>query len=146
MNYYLTAVFTNKYVTIPALTWFLAQLFKLIVTLVKKEKDFSRLIGTGGMPSSHSCFVVSLCAVIGKNAGLDSVAFGISFALAMIVMSDAAGVRHEAGKQAKLINALMTSQFPGEQFNERLKELLGHKPLEVLVGALLGIVTGVLLG
>jgi len=135
-----------KYITIPALTWFVAQLFKLLSTLIKKDFDLKRIFGTGGMPSSHTCFVVSLCAVIGKTAGVESAAFGISFAFAIVVMIDAAGVRQAAGKQAKLLNSLMSAHFPGDVFNERLKELLGHKPLEVLVGAILGIVMGVLLG
>jgi len=121
-------------------------LFKLLVTVVKKEMDLTRLFGTGGMPSSHTCYVVSLCTVIGKSAGVDSVAFGISFAFALVVMSDAAGVRQAAGKQAKLINALMNAHFPGETFNENLKELIGHKPLEVLVGALLGFAAGLIFG
>lgn len=146
MSYYITAFFSNKYITVPALTWFLAQLFKVIVTIVKRDMDFSRLFGTGGMPSSHACYVVSLCTVIGKTTGVDTAAFGISFAFALVVMSDAAGVRQEAGKQAKLLNLLMTAQFPGEAFNERLKELIGHKPREVLVGAALGLFMGLLLG
>jgi len=146
MSYYISAIFSNRYITVPALTWFLAQLFKLLVTVVKRELDFSRLLGTGGMPSSHSCFVVSLCTVIGKSAGVDSAAFGIAFAFAMVVMSDAAGVRLEAGKQAKLLNTLMTEQLTGETLNARLKELIGHKPLEVLVGAAFGLFMGILLG
>ena len=146
MGNFLSALFTNKYITVPALTWFLAQLFKLLVTLVKKEVDFTRLFGTGGMPSSHSCYVTSLCTVIGKSAGVDSAAFGISFAVALVVMSDAAGVRQAAGKQAKLLNSLMSTHFPGDAFNERLKELIGHKPLEVLVGAIFGLVVGIMLG
>jgi len=146
MSHYVSAIFSNKFITIPALTWFIAQLFKLIYALVKKELALSRLFGTGGMPSSHSCFVVSLCTVIGKTTGVESVAFAISFAFALIVMADAAGVRQEAGKQAKLLNSLMTTHFPGEVFNEKLKELIGHKPLEVLVGAIFGFITGIILG
>lgn len=144
---YVSSIFTNKYFMVPALTWFAAQIYKLVFTLVKYKKlDFTRLFGTGGMPSSHTCYVVSLCVVIGKNLGVGSVYFGVAFAFAMVVISDAAGVRQEAGKQAKLLNELMATQFPGDDFNERLKELIGHKPLEVLIGAILGIVSGLVLG
>jgi acid phosphatase family membrane protein YuiD len=146
MNF-LEAIFQNKYVTIPALTWFIAQMYKLIYTLIRyKELDFTRLFGTGGMPSSHTCYVVSLCTVIGKSSGVDTVAFGVSFAFALIVMSDAAGVRQAAGKQAKLLNSLMSTHFKDDAFNENLKELIGHKPLEVLIGAILGVLTGAILG
>jgi len=143
----LPSIFTNRYVMIPALTWFLAQMFKLVSTLIRYKKlDFMRLFGTGGMPSSHTGFVVSLCAVIGKNVGVDSALFGIAFVFALIVMSDAAGVRQEAGKQAKILNSLMSTHFPSEEYNEKLKELIGHRPLEVLIGAILGIIIGIALG
>jgi acid phosphatase family membrane protein YuiD len=144
---YIGIIFQNKYVTVPALTWFIAQMFKLVFTLFKyKEFDFMRLFGTGGMPSSHTGYVVALCTVIGKSAGVDSMVFGLSFAFAIIVMSDAAGVRQAAGKQAKLLNSLMSTHFPGEAFNEQLKELIGHKPLEVLIGAILGLIMGIIFG
>ena len=142
-----STVLHNKYITVPALAWFIAQMYKLIFTLIKyKELDFTRLYGTGGMPSSHSSYVVSLCAVVGKSEGVGTAVFGVSVAFALIVMSDAAGVRQAAGKQAKMLNALMSTHFPGDTFNERLIELIGHKPPEVLIGALLGVFIGVLLG
>ena len=143
----LQSIFLNRYITIPALTWLIAQIYKLIFTLVKyKELDFTRLFGMGGMPSSHTCYVVSLCTVIGKSYGTDTALFGISFAFALVVMSDAAGVRQAAGKQAKLLNSLMSTHFQDVEFNEKLKELIGHKPLEVLIGAILGVFMGVILG
>ena len=146
MNF-IVALFQNKFVTVPALAWFIAQMYKLLFTLIKyKELDFTRLFGTGGMPSSHTSYVVTLCTVIGKAVGVDSALFGVSFAFSLIVMSDAAGVRQAAGKQAKLLNALVSTHFPGDTFGVTLKELIGHKPLEVLIGAILGIVTGMLLG
>ena len=144
---FITSILNSKFIIVPALTWFIAQMYKVVFTLVKyKELDFTRLYGTGGMPSSHSSYVVSLCAVIGKSEGVGTAVFGISMAFALIVMSDAAGVRQAAGKQAKLLNALMSTHFPGEAFNERLIELVGHKPLEVLIGAMLGLLVGLLLG
>lgn len=143
----LTSLLSSKYVTVPALTWFIAQAFKLVSTLIRyRELDMTRIFGTGGMPSSHTGYVVSLCTVVGRNAGVDSAAFGIALAFAVVVMSDAAGVRQAAGKQAKLINSLMSAHFPSEAFNERLKELIGHRPLEVLIGAVLGLIMGFALG
>ncbi|MCL2057479.1 MAG: divergent PAP2 family protein [Oscillospiraceae bacterium] len=146
MNF-ITTIFQNKYITVPALAWFIAQSAKLVYSLIKfKKLDFRLLYGTGGMPSSHTGYVVSLCTVIGKSTGVDSAAFGLSFAFALVVMIDAAGVRQAAGKHARLLNTLMSTHFPGDAFNERLKELIGHKPLEVLIGAILGVLTGALLG
>jgi len=143
----ISAFLTSKYITVPALAWFIAQMYKLIFTLIKyKELDFTRLYGTGGMPSSHTCYVVSLCAVVGKRAGVDSASFGIALAFALVVMTDSAGVRQAAGKQAKLLNTLMSTHFSGDAFNDKLKELIGHKPLEVLIGAILGLLLGIALG
>ena len=140
-------IIKNKFVTVPILTWFLAQSFKLVSTLViYKELDWTRIFGTGGMPSSHVGYVVTLCALIGKNIGVESAAFGITLAFAFVVISDAAGVRQAAGKQAKLLNSLMNAHFSGDEFYVHLKELIGHKPLEVLVGAALGMTVGLVLG
>jgi acid phosphatase family membrane protein YuiD len=142
-----SSLLSNKYITVPAFTWFIAQMFKLISTRIKYGKlDLMRLFGTGGMPSSHTGFVVALCTVIGKNMGLDSAMFGIAFAFAMIVMSDAGGVRQAAGKQAKVLNTLISTHFTDDDFNEKLKELIGHRPLEVLIGAVLGLLFGIFLG
>jgi len=121
--------------------WFIAQLLKVIFVLISQKKvDFTRLIGSGGMPSSHSAFVVALMTSVGKKLGLDSPEFAITFVLAMIVMYDAAGVRQATGQQAKILNRII--EHWGEDdpkfVEERLKELIGHTKFEVLVGALLG--------
>ena len=140
-------LFTNKAITIPFVAWLIAQLIKVTSSLVIDRKiDLSRIIGSGGMPSSHTSYVVALATVIGKNNGWDSMEFGIVCAFAIIVMHDAAGVRQAAGKHAKLLNSLVSTHFPGDEFNEKLKELLGHKPLEVIVGAIMGVTLGLLLG
>ena len=137
----------NTSITVPALAWIIAQLIKAGTDLATQRRiDFRRLVSAGGMPSSHTAYVVSLAAVVGKNEGVSSALFAACLAFAMVVMYDAAGVRRAAGKQAKLLNALMSTHFPGEAFNERLKELIGHKPLEVLVGAIFGVIMGVMLG
>ena len=144
---YINTLFSNKTIIIPALTWFLAQAIKVFTSyFIYKKFDFRRWFGSGGMPSSHAAYVTSLAAVVAKNEGVGSTLFGISVAFSFIVMHDAVGVRQAAGKQAKLLNSLMSTHFSGEDFNEKLKELLGHKPLEVFVGAVMGLVFGVNFG
>ena len=146
MNY-MQAVLDNKTVTVPALAWFIAQTLKVLICIfIYKNYTFDRWFGSGGMPSSHTAYVISLTAVLGKNHGLSSTSFGIAVAFSFIVMYDAVGVRRAAGKQAQLLNSLMTTHFAGEEFYEKLKELLGHKPLEVFVGALLGLAIGINFG
>jgi len=144
---YIDAIVNNRTVTVPMFAWFLAQLLKVINVLVSSKKiDFTRFIGSGGMPSSHSAFIVSLTTVVAKIKGLDSAEFGISLAVSLIVMYDAAGVRRAAGKQAKVLNQLIHTHNDKVQFDEKLKELLGHSPFEVFMGALLGILIGIWLG
>lgn len=97
------------------------------------------------MPSSHSAVVVSLATLIGKNVGVDTPLFAVSVILACIVMYDAAGVRRAAGKQAQLLNKLVeTPGLTGVQVTEKLVEVLGHTPTQVLVGALIGLVVGII--
>lgn len=139
-------IFQNKYIYVPLLTWFSIQLFKVIHDLVVTKKfNFKRIMGAGGMPSSHSAVVMSLSTMIGKSEGFGTPIFAISFAFAMIVMYDAAGVRRAAGKQAQLLNKLVeTPGLTGIQVQEKLVEVLGHTPKQVLVGALIGIIVGVI--
>ena len=125
------------------LAWFIAQLIKVVTVIVTTKKiDFRRVVGSGGMPSSHSSFVTSLATAIGIDCGLASPEFAISVVLALIVMYDAAGVRRAAGQQAKILNQMIELWEKGDfSSNEkRLKELLGHTPLEVIMGAIFGIV------
>ena len=137
-----------KYLIVPFATWFFIQLFKLIYDLVTtKQFNFKRILGAGGMPSSHSAVVVSLCTMIGKNYGIQSAIFGLSVIFAFVVMYDAAGVRRAAGKQAKLLNKIV--QTPGltnVEVTEKLQEVLGHTPIQVFVGALIGFVVGMIFG
>lgn len=144
---FVKAVLSNKVVVIPALAWLVAQTLKVIGVIINERKlDFTRFIGSGGMPSSHSSYVVSLSAVIGKNYGWDSGLFGVTVAFALIVMYDAAGIRRAAGKQAKVLNKLIYSYNHKIHFDEKLKELLGHTPFEVIMGAVLGLFLGISLG
>ncbi|NLK97514.1 divergent PAP2 family protein [Defluviitalea saccharophila] len=136
------SIFSNEILRTSILAWFIAQVSKMILVLIQSRKmDFSRLVGSGGMPSSHSAFVMSMCVAVGEQMGYDSPFFGACLVIGLIVMYDAAGVRRAAGKQAAVLNKIIEEIEHDElHFEERLKELLGHTPIEVLVGAVLGIV------
>ena len=99
MNEYFAQLFTNKYLIVPILTWFFIQTFKVIWDLVTTKKfNFKRILGAGGMPSSHTAVVMSLSTLIGKEYGFNSPIFALSMVFAFVVMYDAAGVRRAAGK------------------------------------------------
>lgn len=137
-------VLENKWLWIPVITWFVVQCMKVIFELIRYKKlNLKRMIGSGGMPSSHSALVCSLATSIGITEGLDSPIFALSVALALIVMYDAAGVRRAAGKQAKILNQLIESEGKNINVHEKLTELLGHTPLQVYVGAIIGIAMAV---
>ena len=147
MNNTFLGLVTNKYIHIPILLWLGIQLFKLIYDLVTTKKfNFKRILGAGGMPSSHSAVVMSLATLIGKNFGVDSAIFALSILFAFIVMYDACGVRRAAGKQAKVLNDIVnTKGLSNGQVQEKLQEALGHTPTQVFVGALIGLIAGLLL-
>ena len=144
MDFFLQILY-NKYIYIPFLTWFFIQLFKLIYDLMTTKKfNFKRIIGAGGMPSSHSAVVMSLAIMIGKEYGFDSSTFALALIFAMVVMYDAAGVRRAAGKQATLLNKIVdTPGLSGIEVQEKLVEVLGHTPVQVFVGAAIGIIVGI---
>ena len=137
-----------RYLVVPFATWFFIQLFKLIYDLVTtKQFNFKRILGAGGMPSSHSAVVVSLATMIGKSQSITSPIFGLSIIFAFVVMYDAAGVRRAAGKQAKLLNKIVqTPGLTGVEVTEKLQEVLGHTPTQVFVGALIGVIVGMIFG
>lgn len=137
-----------KYLIIPFAVWFCIQLFKVIWDLVVTHKfNFKRILGAGGMPSSHSAVVTSLATMIGKAQGINSEIFALSVIFSCVVMYDAAGVRRAAGKQAKLLNKLVeTPGLSNLQVQEKLVEVLGHTPTQVFVGATIGIVVGLIFG
>lgn len=137
----------NKCVYIPFILWFLIQTFKVLTELiVNKKLDVKRIIGAGGMPSSHSAVVCSLATCIGKQYGFDSGIFAISMVMAFVVMYDAAGVRRAAGKQARILNKILeTPGLTTGEVQEKLVEVLGHTPIQVFVGAILGIAIGAIL-
>lgn len=131
-------------VLVSAVTgWVVAQLLKTIIDfMLNKSFSAERLVGSGGMPSSHSATVCALVVSSGICFGVSSFEFAVSFILAAVVMYDATGVRRETGKQAKLLNLILEQdifQLNNHQFQEKLKEFVGHTPLQVFAGAILGI-------
>ncbi|MBR3643721.1 MAG: divergent PAP2 family protein [Lachnospiraceae bacterium] len=144
---YLTELLHNRVLIISICSWMTAQIIKTIIdVIISKELNLERLVGAGGMPSCHSATVCALATSSGLIYGLGSFAFAISCVFAVVVMYDARGVRRETGNQAVLLNRMMDYIKATEpvqwkiQFNqEKLKELVGHTPLQVVVGALLGI-------
>lgn len=147
MNVVFTEIFSNKYLGIPILTWFFIQTFKVVWDLVTTRKfNFKRILGAGGMPSSHTAVVMSLSTLIGREYGFNSPLFALSMVFAFIVMYDAAGVRRAAGKQARLLNKIIeTPGLSDIEVQEKLVEVLGHTPTQVIVGAIIGIIVGAVL-
>ncbi len=143
----ITSIISNKFLYVPFTLWFLIQLFKVVYDLITTKKfNFKRILGAGGMPSSHSAVVVSLATLVGKYEGVDSATFALAVIFSFIVMYDAAGVRRAAGKQAKLLNKMIeTPGLSSLEVHERLVEVLGHTPIQVLVGALVGVMAGLIL-
>lgn len=140
-----TSLFTNFPLVCAGTGWFIAQILK-VFTGVFKLRKFSitaLLFGHGGMPSSHSASVTALAISCGLYAGFDSGLFAVAVMFAIIVMGDAAGVRHETGEQAKILNRITRDLFKSgslEEVDQNLKELVGHTPLQVVVGSSLGLV------
>lgn len=139
-------IINNKCIVVPIILWFFIQVFKVITDLiVNKRLNVKRIVGAGGMPSSHSAIVSSLAILVGREYGFDSGIFAVALITAFIVMYDAAGVRRAAGKQARIINKILdTPGLSTEEVQEKLVEALGHTPIQVFVGALLGIIVGIL--
>lgn len=147
MNYFIELI--HNYVLAAAgISWISAQIVKTIIDLlINKELNFERLVGSGGMPSCHSATVCALAVASALEYGLGSGVFAVAAIFAIVVMYDARGVRRETGTQAVIINQIMdyfNSEHPEKiEFNtENLKELIGHTPLQVLIGAIFGIAMG----
>ena len=143
----LNDLLSNRALWVSIAAMFGVQLWKFISPLLFQHRfDPSRLWETGGMPSSHSALVTALAASVGMNSGFGSTSFAIAVALAIVVMYDAAGIRQAAGKQAQKINQIVNELLSGHPLNEeQLRELLGHTPLQVAVGAVIGALAGWLL-
>ncbi len=137
-------VFLTAFITV-----IIAQILKIIYNFVREGKvDFRIITSTGGMPSSHSASVMALTTAVGIESGWNSPLFGVTLFFSLIVMYDAAGIRRAAGRQAEILNRIMDDLYQGRTLyeeGEKLKELLGHTPVEVIVGAILGVVVALML-
>ena len=140
------ALLDNRILVASFIAWVIAQLTKTVYELIRYRKlQLSRMVSAGGMPSSHSALVTGLATATGRVVGIESAAFAISLVLAAIVMYDAAGVRRAVSLQARILNQMIDEAFQGKPFAEkRLRELIGHTPIQVIVGGLLGVVVALI--
>lgn len=141
--HYITDLISNHILLVTLNAWLLAQILKLIINIIVTRKfDITRLVGDGGMPSAHSATVSSLATICGLVYGLSSFEFAITFIFSTIVCRDAMGVRLETGKQAVILNDIVEAfeSLTKKDITEvKLKEFVGHTPIQVLAGVILGI-------
>ena len=139
------ALFANDVLGVCVVAWLVAQLSKPILHYAHTRRiNLRYLVSAGGMPSSHSAVVVALATRIGFDTGLSSIDFALSVVFAAVVMYDAAGVRRAVSVQARILNRMLAEMIEAQHFNEeRLRELVGHTPFEVFVGALIGALTAI---
>ena len=140
----ISEITTNEVLIIPIVAWFITQLVKMIIELLKGNGlDFRYLVSSGGMPSSHSAIVSALAIAVGMIHGFDSTVFGITVVLALIVMYDAAGVRQSVSKQSIVLNDIVRELRDKHPHLDRLKadlrELIGHTPFQVIIGSAIGV-------
>jgi len=139
-------LFKNKVFLAAVMSWLTAQSIKVLLGIVREKRfNFKWFVGTGGMPSSHVAGVSALVTAVGLIIGLESVIFAVSLVFAIIVMFDAQGVRQATGEQAEVLNEITDDiYFKRGLKEEKLKELIGHTQVEVLVGAMLGVIVALL--
>ena len=135
-------IFDNKILVITLTVWAVAQGIKVLLGVMREKRfNFRWFIGTGGMPSSHAAAAAALATTVGREVGFDSIAFALSAVFALVTMFDAQGVRRSAGQQAAILNQILDDIYwKGKIETDRLFELIGHSPLEVIIGCLLGLV------
>ena len=145
-------IFSNRVLCSSVLSWFIAQMIKTLLVFITTKKFVpERIFGPGGMPSAHSASVTALSISTCRVCGIQSVEFALAFVFAAVVMYDATSVRRQAGEHAKAINKVVDKVDKMEEDDDdvlninQLKEVLGHTPLEVLAGALLGILIAMLI-
>lgn len=147
---FITELVHNQILVSAVLGWLVAQVLKTLIYLcLTKKFVWERMVGSGGMPSSHSATVCALATATGMQCGGGSAVFAITVIFAIIVMHDAMGVRRETGRQGRVLNEMMeifTKMGSKISVEDSLKEFVGHTPLQVLMGALLGILIALLLG
>ena len=128
-----------KYILVPVLLWLAIQTSKVVVDCIEKKKiTLRRLLGSGGMPSSHSAVMVSITVMLGKNIGFKSPIFALACFMTLVVMQDAIGVRRQVGKQAKYLNEILMDKNTSTE--EKFQEMVGHTPFQVLIGLIVGLI------
>ncbi len=137
----------NHILIVTLIAWILAQSIKVVIGVIRQRKfDFRWFVGPGGVPSSHAAGASALTTSIGLKIGFDTVPFALAAAFAIVVMFDAQNVRRAAGKQARILNKMMEDIYWQRRIKEaQLRELLGHTPVEVFLGMILGIFIAVIL-
>lgn len=143
---YLSEFSKNYIFWTSAASWIIAQTIKVILGVIREKKfNFKWFVGTGGMPSSHAAGVSALATSVGVTYGFDSALFAIVLTFTLIVLFDAQGVRLATGKQARILNNMLDDIYWKKKFDEaKLKELVGHTPIEVFAGVFLGILISLL--
>lgn len=146
MSTFFSELMDNRIFWAAITSWAAAQIIKVIIELFRTKKiNLTLIFSSGSMPSSHTSFVMALTSSVGFKYGFDSVYFAISSAISLIVMYDAQGVRRAAGKQAEIINIMLENiENTGIKLDRKLKELLGHSPIEVVFGAILGVIVAII--
>jgi acid phosphatase family membrane protein YuiD len=146
MSSQLGALGSNHVLWAAVVGWFGAQLIKMLLSLVSTRKlDLSYMVSSGGMPSAHSALVTAMATGVGRTVGLGSPLFAVSAVFAGVVMYDASGVRLAVSMQARVINHMIDDFFHERGLQaKRLRELIGHTPREVLAGAVVGIIVGLI--
>ncbi len=139
-------IISNHILMVTLLAWAFAQTIKVVLGVLRTKRfDFRWFIGTGGMPSAHAAGSSALATIIGFDCGFDSTYFALAAVFAMVTMFDAQGVRYSTGKQAAILNKLLDDIYwKGKIEEKRLKELIGHTPVEVLMGSLIGILLAII--
>ncbi len=142
----LSGLLDNPALLTACVAWFFAQTLKVPIEYFRKGKwNWGYLFSAGGMPSSHSSLMVGVTTGIGLHEGFNSATFALAIAMTLIVIYDSAGVRREAGRHAEKINLLINELFSGHPISDKqLREVLGHTPMEVLGGIILGLAVGIL--
>ena len=142
MRDFFAEVYRNKILMTTISAWLIAQTIKVVIGVFRLKKfDFRLFIGSGGMPSAHAAGAACLSTSVGMECGFDSVYFALAFSFAIVVMFDAQGVRRSTGKQASILNKIMDDIYWKGKIQElRLRELIGHTPVEVIMGIFLGVV------
>ncbi|HBR14401.1 MAG TPA: acid phosphatase [Candidatus Omnitrophica bacterium] len=136
------SILENKILTITLTVWAIAQGIKVLLGVIRERRfNFKWFIGTGGMPSSHAAGATALATTCGLQVGFDSVMFALATVFAMVTMFDAQGVRRSAGQQAAILNQILDDMYwKGKIEEDRLMELIGHTPLQVIIGSILGFI------